>query len=178
MRPSSETITLRNRSRLMVVGSVNARRLMMPSRASCILILRSRERDFAVSDMGCSSSQDHNEPAHQVAKQSPKALARNGQVTCWDRGRPARNERDSAKMRLHQSRSQKLRALRRVCGRDAAVPANRLTVFRDPHCATIACPRILSGKFLSAGTGVASQICRFTNLNVVSVRPSWKSFKR
>jgi hypothetical protein len=30
---------------------------MMPSRASCILILRSSERDFAVSDMGCSSSE-------------------------------------------------------------------------------------------------------------------------
>src|SRR5882762_9497169 len=57
IRPSSETITLRNRSRLMVVGSVNARRLMMPSRASCILILRSSERDFAVSDMGYSSSE-------------------------------------------------------------------------------------------------------------------------
>src|SRR6476646_2356061 len=52
MRPNSETITVRKRSRLIADGSVNARRLMMPSRASCILILRSSERDWAVSDMG------------------------------------------------------------------------------------------------------------------------------
>src|SRR5258708_29560909 len=51
MRPSSDTMTFKNRSRLIVVGKVNARRLIIPSRASCILILRSKERDCAVLDI-------------------------------------------------------------------------------------------------------------------------------
>ena len=49
MRPISETITFRNRSRSMLVGRSRARRSMMPSRASCILILRSSERDSGLS---------------------------------------------------------------------------------------------------------------------------------
>ena len=51
IRPSSETITLRNLSRLIVVGNASASRVMIDSRASCILILRSSERDCAVSDI-------------------------------------------------------------------------------------------------------------------------------
>src|SRR5258706_13867224 len=51
MRPSSDTITLRNRSRLIVVGRSRARRLMLASRAWCILIFRSNDRDCAASDM-------------------------------------------------------------------------------------------------------------------------------
>ena len=51
MRPSSETMTFRKRSRLMAPGRVIARRLIIPSRASCILILRSNERDCALFDM-------------------------------------------------------------------------------------------------------------------------------
>src|SRR4030095_4752710 len=50
-RPRSETITFRTRSRLIVVGNVIARRLIIASRASCILILRSNDRDCALFDM-------------------------------------------------------------------------------------------------------------------------------
>jgi hypothetical protein len=41
----------------------------MPSRASCILILRSKERDFAVSDMEMQLRGDHSEPALKLQKQ-------------------------------------------------------------------------------------------------------------
>src|SRR5258705_9237189 len=51
MRPSSETMTFRKRSRLIAVGKVLARRSMIPSRASCILILRSKERDWTLLDI-------------------------------------------------------------------------------------------------------------------------------
>src|SRR5215212_4574988 len=51
IRPSSDTITVRKRSRLMALGSVIARRLIIPSRASCILILRSKERAWALLDI-------------------------------------------------------------------------------------------------------------------------------
>ena len=43
IRPTSETTTFRNRSRSMSVGRSRARRSMIASRASCMLILRSSD---------------------------------------------------------------------------------------------------------------------------------------
>src|ERR1051325_9386173 len=48
IRPSPETTERRNLSRSIVKGRSSARRSMIASRASCILILRSSESDCAV----------------------------------------------------------------------------------------------------------------------------------
>src|SRR5690349_19210069 len=72
MRPSSETITVRNRSRLMARGSVMARRLMIPSRASCILILRSKDRDWALFDI---VRTEHSRSTCEVQKLNPCSRA-------------------------------------------------------------------------------------------------------
>src|SRR5688500_10983368 len=81
IRPSSETITFKNLSRLIVVGKASARREMIDSRASCIFILRSSERDCAVSDIvetrtaanqqkGPLFCEDHNQRGMKLQRRS------------------------------------------------------------------------------------------------------------
>src|SRR5690349_13215476 len=66
IRPSSETMTLRKRSRLIVLGRVIASRLIIASRASCIFILRSSDRDCALFDM--SKRRDHRRGMGELQK--------------------------------------------------------------------------------------------------------------
>src|ERR1044071_916626 len=70
IRPSSDTMTLRKRSRLIALGRVIARRLIIASRASCILILRSSDSDCALFDM--LKRRDHRRAIGELQKMYPQ----------------------------------------------------------------------------------------------------------